>query len=69
MVLGNTLDSHKTILNDLTITPNLKEVFSLNESDVIIAFVPIVSRAGTDISTAMTRIPGKCKKIYIFEKS
>ncbi|KAM9493877.1 uncharacterized protein Hap1MRO34_003924 [Clarias gariepinus] len=58
MVLGNTMDSHKTFLDHLTISTNLREVSLLRDSDVIIAFVPIVSRAGTDISAAMEKIPG-----------
>ncbi|KAM9494954.1 uncharacterized protein Hap1MRO34_004739 isoform 2-T2 [Clarias gariepinus] len=57
MVFGNTMDSHKTFLNHLTISTNLREVSLLKDSDVIIAFVPIVSRAGTDISAAMEKIP------------
>ncbi|MCI4392982.1 hypothetical protein PGIGA_G00152120 [Pangasianodon gigas] len=57
MVFGNTMDSHKTFLDHLTISPNCREVNTLNDSDVIIAFVPIVSRAGTDISAAMEKIP------------
>ncbi|KAM9494809.1 uncharacterized protein Hap1MRO34_004637 isoform 2-T2 [Clarias gariepinus] len=57
MVLGNTMNSHKTFLDYLMISQKLYEVFSLDDSDVIIAFVPIVSRAGTDISAAMEKIP------------
>ncbi|XP_046697053.1 uncharacterized protein LOC124380229 isoform X2 [Silurus meridionalis] len=57
MVIGNTMDSHKTILDELTISSKLSEVFLVEESDVIIAFVPIVSRSGTDILSAMEKIP------------
>ncbi|KAM9494523.1 uncharacterized protein Hap1MRO34_004426 isoform 1-T1 [Clarias gariepinus] len=64
MVLGNTMNSHKTFLEALTskrgsdITSlKLCEVSSSDNSDVIIAFVPIASRAGTDISNAMEKIP------------
>ncbi|XP_053473288.1 uncharacterized protein LOC128603095 isoform X3 [Ictalurus furcatus] len=57
MVLGNTVNSHKTLMERLTISQKLREVNSVNDSDVIIAFVPIVSRAGTDIGAAMAKIP------------
>ncbi|XP_046697051.1 uncharacterized protein LOC124380228 isoform X3 [Silurus meridionalis] len=57
MVIGNTMDSHRTILDELTISSKLSEVFLVEESDVIIAFVTIVSRSGTDISSAMEKIP------------
>ncbi|KAM9494276.1 uncharacterized protein Hap1MRO34_004204 [Clarias gariepinus] len=57
MVLGNTMSSHKTFLDHLLISTKLCEVFLVKDSDVIIAFVPIVSRAGTDISAAMEKIP------------
>ncbi|KAF5900220.1 hypothetical protein DAT39_010061, partial [Clarias magur] len=57
MVLGNIMDSHKIFLDNLTISPNLREVFLLKDSNVIFAFVPIVSRAGTDIAAAMEKIP------------
>ncbi|XP_053532521.1 uncharacterized protein LOC108262139 isoform X5 [Ictalurus punctatus] len=57
MVLGNTMNSHKTFMERLTISQKLREVKSVNNSDVIIAFVPVVSRAGTDIGAAMAKIP------------
>ncbi|XP_058237393.1 uncharacterized protein LOC131347396 isoform X10 [Hemibagrus wyckioides] len=57
MVLGNTMDSHKNFMDHLTKSPRLREVHSIKDSDVIIAFVPIVSRAGTDIQAAMKKIP------------
>ncbi|XP_047664456.1 uncharacterized protein LOC125140216 isoform X2 [Tachysurus fulvidraco] len=56
MLTGNTLDSHKTFLDHLT-TSEFHEVQAMNKSDVIIAFVPVVSRAGTDIQSAMEIIP------------
>lgn len=37
----------------------LQEVHSVNDCDVIMAFVPIVSRAGTDIEAALKNIPSK----------
>lgn len=62
------MDSHKTFLDELTISPKLCEVYSLKDNDAIIAFVPIVSKAGTDISAAMKKIPGKYKQLYFTEK-
>lgn len=61
MVLGNTLDSHKTFVNHLTRLSMLHEVPSVNDCDAIIAFVPVVSRAGTDILAALEKIPRKYK--------
>ncbi|GAA6082044.1 uncharacterized protein LOC113540943 [Tachysurus ichikawai] len=57
MVLGNTLNTHKTFLDRLKISPRLQEVLSVEDSDVIFAFVPVVSRAGTDIGAAVEKIP------------
>ncbi|XP_007230454.3 uncharacterized protein LOC103047594 [Astyanax mexicanus] len=57
MVFGNAMYSHLGFLEDLTLSPDLREVKTLDESDVIIAFVPIVSRAGTDIEAALKEIP------------
>ncbi|XP_060715000.1 uncharacterized protein LOC132838597 isoform X2 [Tachysurus vachellii] len=57
MTTGNTRDSHKNFLDHLTISSKFYEVRAVNESDVIFAFVPVVSRAGTDIQSAMEIIP------------
>ncbi|KAI5088803.1 hypothetical protein C0J45_21375, partial [Silurus meridionalis] len=57
IVFGNTMDSHKTFLDQLTISNKIREVQSVKDSDVIIAFVSIQSHAGTDISAAMEGIP------------
>ncbi|KAF5900222.1 uncharacterized protein DAT39_010057, partial [Clarias magur] len=64
MVLGNTMDSHKTFLDHLKIPTGLCEVSSVKDCDVIIAFVPIVSRAYTDILAAMEKIP-ECKPVVL----
>ncbi|KAF4090891.1 hypothetical protein AMELA_G00030750 [Ameiurus melas] len=56
-VLGRTMKSDKTFMDHLKISTKLRKVNSVNDSDVIIAFVPIVSRAGTDIAAAMEKIP------------
>ncbi|KAM9551946.1 uncharacterized protein ACWYII_030722 isoform 2-T2 [Salvelinus alpinus] len=56
ILTGNTLRSHKEINRCLT-AKGLTEVMSLEESDVIMAFCPIVSRAGTDVEAALQKIP------------
>ncbi|XP_071006737.1 uncharacterized protein [Oncorhynchus clarkii lewisi] len=56
IVTGNTLRSHEEINRCLT-AKGLTEVTSLEESDVILAFCPIVSRAGTDVEAALQKIP------------
>uniref|UniRef100_A0A673VM57 Uncharacterized protein n=1 Tax=Salmo trutta TaxID=8032 RepID=A0A673VM57_SALTR len=56
-VTGNTLGSHKELINRLAAKRHLTEVTSLEESDVILAFCPIVSRAGTDVEAALQQIP------------
>ncbi|XP_047664854.1 uncharacterized protein LOC113660623 isoform X4 [Tachysurus fulvidraco] len=57
MVLGNTMNTHKLFMDKLKSKVKLHEVSSREQSDVIIAFVPIVSRAGTDIQAALDQIP------------
>ncbi|XP_071269554.1 uncharacterized protein [Salvelinus alpinus] len=57
VVTGNTLGSHKELINRLAAKRHLTEVTSLKESDVILAFCPIVSRAGTDVEAALQQIP------------
>ncbi|XP_071015655.1 uncharacterized protein [Oncorhynchus clarkii lewisi] len=55
---GNTLDSHIQFMRQLNNTTRcFTEVKSPVESDVIMAFCPIVSRAGTDIEAALQQIP------------
>ncbi|XP_042175319.1 uncharacterized protein LOC121846164 isoform X1 [Oncorhynchus tshawytscha] len=55
---GNTLDSHIQFMRRLNNTTRcFTEVKSPEESDVIMAFCPIVSRAGTDIDAALQQIP------------
>ncbi|XP_024233833.2 uncharacterized protein LOC112217640 isoform X2 [Oncorhynchus tshawytscha] len=56
ILTGNTLPTHEEINRCLT-TKGLTVVTSLEESDVILAFCPIVSRAGTDIEAALEQIP------------
>ncbi|XP_047007601.1 uncharacterized protein LOC108259355 [Ictalurus punctatus] len=57
MVLGNTINIHVEILSRLRQRLQLREAYAENHGDVIIAFVPVVSRAGTDIEAALQRIP------------
>ncbi|KAK2819932.1 hypothetical protein Q7C36_021578 [Tachysurus vachellii] len=54
LVTGNDLNCHKDILKSLGIKD---EGISMDQCDVIIAFVPNVSRAGTDIQAALQMIP------------
>ncbi|KAM9396932.1 uncharacterized protein ACWYII_032479 isoform 7-T7 [Salvelinus alpinus] len=55
---GNTLDSHIQFMRQFNNTTRcFTEVELLVESDVIMAFCPIVSRAGTDIEAALQQIP------------
>ncbi|XP_066510852.1 uncharacterized protein [Hoplias malabaricus] len=57
MVSGNTLGSHKEFMKDLLRSTNLRVVKFVDDCDYIICFVPIVSRAGTDIEAALHKIP------------
>ncbi|XP_060715257.1 uncharacterized protein LOC132838724 [Tachysurus vachellii] len=57
MVLGNTMNAHKVFMDKLKSKVKLHDVSLKEQSDVIIAFVPIVSRAGTDIQAALDQIP------------
>ncbi|KAL6461361.1 hypothetical protein MHYP_G00295050 [Metynnis hypsauchen] len=57
MVFGNTLNCHDEFMNNLRISLNLRQEFLVDKSDVIVAFVAIVSRAGTDIEAALRAIP------------
>ncbi|KAL6461359.1 hypothetical protein MHYP_G00295030 [Metynnis hypsauchen] len=54
---GKLFNSHIWFLADLTTRLHLCEASSEEESDVVIAFVAVVSRAGTDIEAALDRIP------------
>ncbi|XP_036840980.1 uncharacterized protein LOC110529645 isoform X7 [Oncorhynchus mykiss] len=52
---GNTMDSHIQFMRQLG--GGFTEVMSPEQSDVIMAFCTIVSRAGTDIEAAQQQIP------------
>ncbi|XP_055740949.1 uncharacterized protein LOC129825140 isoform X4 [Salvelinus fontinalis] len=64
ILTGNTLRSHEEINRCLT-AKGLTEVMSLEESDVIMAFCPIVSRAGTDVEAALQQIPAGKRVILV----
>ena len=55
---GNTLKSHKDFLEQLKLKRHVDEVDAANECNVILAFCPIVSRAGTDIQAALGDLKG-----------
>ncbi|KAL6461353.1 hypothetical protein MHYP_G00294970 [Metynnis hypsauchen] len=56
VICGKTLNSHQAFLDHLSRSKNFCTVTSVNDSNVIIAFAPIVSRAGTDIEAALQEI-------------
>ncbi|KAA0717282.1 hypothetical protein E1301_Tti022835 [Triplophysa tibetana] len=54
---GNSRDTPREILKHLhKRIPGLKEVYSVNDCDVILVFCPIVSRAGTDMENALNKL-------------
>ncbi|KAG9261230.1 hypothetical protein AMEX_G26223 [Astyanax mexicanus] len=57
MVFKKVLSADVNFMDSLKDRLRLREVNSVDESDVIIAFVPITSRAGTDIESALKQIP------------
>ncbi|KAF4090892.1 hypothetical protein AMELA_G00030770 [Ameiurus melas] len=65
MVLGNTLNIHVEILRRLKERLELREAYAENHGDVVIAFVPIVSRAGTDIEAALQKIPRTSQPVVL----
>ncbi|XP_017314776.1 uncharacterized protein LOC108259636 isoform X2 [Ictalurus punctatus] len=56
MVLGNVLGAQTKFIERLQKRLHLREVYSVEECDVVIAFVPVVSRAGTDIQSALQKL-------------
>ncbi|XP_053347578.1 uncharacterized protein LOC128518474 [Clarias gariepinus] len=56
MKLGNTLGVETDVIKRLENRLSLREVSLEEECDVIIAFVPVASRAGTDIEAALLKI-------------
>ncbi|XP_007230455.3 uncharacterized protein LOC103021317 [Astyanax mexicanus] len=64
-VLGNTLGSHETFVNDLRSNFQQVEVMKDNDDVIVIAFVPVVSRAGTDIEAALSQIPASQPAVLV----
>ncbi|XP_066511297.1 uncharacterized protein [Hoplias malabaricus] len=62
---GQTFTSHLTFLERLSNHLRLREVYSLDESDIVISFVAIVSRAGTDIEAALQAMPQTTKPVVL----
>ncbi|XP_057205452.1 uncharacterized protein LOC130563716 [Triplophysa rosa] len=55
--VGNSCDTPREILKHLhKRIPGLKEVYTVEECDVILVFCPIVSRAGTDMEAALNEL-------------
>ncbi|XP_030628716.1 uncharacterized protein LOC115810833 [Chanos chanos] len=65
-ICGNTLNSHEGFKRQLhEKIQYLTEVSSMEECDFILAFCPVVSRAGTDIEAALGRIPDSKPAILV----
>ncbi|KAF7688120.1 hypothetical protein HF521_014126 [Silurus meridionalis] len=62
---GNTLGAQLEFIERLKQRRHLRQVYSEEECDVIFAFVPIASRAGTDIETALQKITQTSKPILL----
>ncbi|KAK3527061.1 hypothetical protein QTP86_008642 [Hemibagrus guttatus] len=57
LVTGNTLNAHEKVMEILkTQKPDLQVVEKVDESDYVLVFCPIVSRAGTDIEAALKKL-------------
>lgn len=54
LVCGRTLEAHKQIFGQLR---GVQESH-MSDCQLILAFCPVVSRAGTDIEEALRKIPG-----------
>ncbi|KAL7833374.1 hypothetical protein AOLI_G00283340 [Acnodon oligacanthus] len=65
LVVGNTMNAHITFLDGLLSSPNFQKVKSEDKSDVTIAFVAVVSRAGTDIEAALKKIPETQRSVLV----
>ncbi|KAG9281945.1 hypothetical protein AMEX_G525 [Astyanax mexicanus] len=56
VLAGNTLNCHVKILECLSEKRNLRKVSNAQDCHVILVFCPIVSRAGTDIESALKKL-------------
>lgn len=63
-VAGNTLNSHKKFIEELTKKGGVKYVETPAESDATVLFCPIVSRYETDIQSALSTASG-CRNIIV----
>ncbi|KAL7830894.1 hypothetical protein SRHO_G00303960 [Serrasalmus rhombeus] len=64
-VFGNALYSDMNFMERLTERLHLIQASSEEDSDLIIAFVSIASRAGTDIHEALQRIPQTTRPVVL----
>ncbi|XP_076867036.1 uncharacterized protein LOC143518458 isoform X2 [Brachyhypopomus gauderio] len=66
IISGQTLGAHERFLQILhKLIPDLQEVSTVEECDVILLFCPIVSRAGTDIEAALKLITEADSKLVV----
>lgn len=69
VVSGNTLDRHLDMMgklkNDVRDSLNLQESQHEEHSQVIIVFCPVVSRAGTDVETALQNVSSGAKPVIL----
>ncbi|KAL7830896.1 hypothetical protein SRHO_G00303980 [Serrasalmus rhombeus] len=65
MVFGNALYSHIHFMDRLTTRLELHEVTDLEKSHSVIAFVVVVSRAGTDLEAALRKIPQSSRPVVL----
>ncbi|MCJ8747207.1 hypothetical protein PDJAM_G00150670 [Pangasius djambal] len=65
MVLGQTMNIHQEILSRLKQRLVLTQASAQENCDVIIAFVPVVSRVVTDIEAALQKIPRTGKPVVL----
>ncbi|XP_053341167.1 uncharacterized protein LOC128512063 isoform X2 [Clarias gariepinus] len=57
LLTGRTLNTHETLMGQLEYEiPQLQQVSTVDECDFILAFCPIVSRAGTDIEAGLKKL-------------
>ncbi|KAG9261232.1 hypothetical protein AMEX_G26225 [Astyanax mexicanus] len=64
-VFGQALYSNVIFVDKLRVHLNFREVTSLERSDIVIAFAPITSRAGTDLEAALKRIPQSSRPVVL----
>lgn len=67
VVDGKTFDSEKTFLQRLKVR-GAKTAEKPEDSDAIIVFCPIVSRFETDITSALSNVPGKHPHTKIYDE-